>query len=232
MTDEMLVEIASCDYGHNVQENFEALKKIRDTLELESRLQWEPKEVLELTRWSEPAELRPNRSHGQSGHLIRAFCCVTLLVAGADPANDDYILSENETLVQALESCLYLGSEYCQQLGELLTRRYPNLHDYDTTPMFVIFTMIVLALNIHTDSISKEQTALLVTHLNAEHDRLKGTEDDPWILTNRKYRSSFLGMETFDQKHRKWLYFASQIQSEYPAHDEVSKLAAQMLLDR
>ena len=154
MNDGMLEVVANCDYGSNYYENLDALKNIRGTYEIESRLQWVPKEVLELTRWSEPAELRPHQSHGQNGHLIRAFCCVTLLVAGGDPANDEYILSENKTLAQSLESCLFLGPIYCQQLGELLTWRYPTLHDYDTMPMFVTFALILLALYIHPDRVS------------------------------------------------------------------------------
>ncbi len=232
MTNDMLVEIAKCDYENNYEENLEALKKIRQTYDIESRLQWVPKEVLSLTRWSEPDELRPYYSHGQRGHMLRAFCCVTLLVAGADPANDDYIDGENETLAQAIESCLYLGAEHCQELGELLTWRYPTFHDYDTFPMFAIFALMVLALNIHTDKISPDQTASMVDQLATEQERLKGTDDDPWILWNRNYRSSFLGMETFDQKHRKWLYFASQIKSDYPKHLAVSELATDMLKDR
>ena len=232
MSDGMLHEIASCDYDVNTPENLGSLKKIRRTLELESRLQWIPKEVLELTRWSEPDEMRPNCSHGHQGHLIRAFCCVVLLVAGNDTANDDYIDGENQTLAQAIESCLYLGAGQCQELGELLTWRYPTLHDYDTFPMFAIFALMVLALNIHTDKISPDQTASLVDQLATEQERLKGTDDDPWIFWNRKYRSSFLGMENFDQKHRKWLYFASQILSDYPKHLAVSELATDMLKDR
>ena len=225
MTDGMLHEIASCDYDDHTLENLDALKNIRLTLELESPL-WVPKEVLDLYRWSEPDERRPNESHGHQGHLIRAFCCVVLLVAGKDPANDDYIVNENETLAQAMESCQYLGREYCQHLGELLTWRYTTLHDYDTFPLFVIFALMVLALNIHTDKISPHQTASLVAQLAAEQERLKGT------FWNRKYRSSFLGMENFDQKHRKWLNFASQIQSDNPKHLEVSELATDMLKDR
>ncbi|MEI7984753.1 MAG: hypothetical protein WCI55_03920 [Armatimonadota bacterium] len=114
----------------------------------------------------------------------------------------------------------------------MLTWRYSTLHDYDTFPLFVIFSLVVLTLNIHTDSITPDQTASMVVQLKSEQVRLKGTDDEPWIFCNRKYRSSFLGMENFDQKHRKWLYFASQILSDYPKHLAVSELATDMLKDR
>ena len=232
MTIDMMVEIARCDYGHNVPENLQKLKDICRTQKLESRLQWEPKEVLQLTRWSEPDEMTPNRSHGKRGHIIRAFCCVALLLAGADTANDGYIDGENETLAQALESCLYLGREYCQGLGELLSWRYPSLRDYDDFPLFVIFALIVLALNVRTKEISREQSALLVAKMTEEEIRLRGDEECPWIFNNRKFRSSFLGMETFDQMHKKWMYFASELLTNHSEHVEVADLAKLMLSDR
>lgn len=57
--DAMLMEIAMCDYGHDIEIHLETLHQIRAN-KIPVPLQWHPGEVLELTRWTEWDSLRPD----------------------------------------------------------------------------------------------------------------------------------------------------------------------------
>jgi hypothetical protein len=50
--DSMLAEIAICDYGDDVEIHLAALHQIRAN-NIQMPMQWHPREVLELTRWTE-----------------------------------------------------------------------------------------------------------------------------------------------------------------------------------
>ncbi|MEN9937623.1 MAG: hypothetical protein RLZZ387_4202 [Chloroflexota bacterium] len=52
--DAMLLEIAGADYGMDADAHLAALRRIRDEGLFAVQIGWEPKEVLELIRWSEP----------------------------------------------------------------------------------------------------------------------------------------------------------------------------------
>ncbi|KLU02318.1 hypothetical protein RISK_005384 [Rhodopirellula islandica] len=72
----MLREIAAADYGEVFDEHLEQLAVIKSGKIL-APMQWEPKEVLELIRWSEPED--PSWSPGSTGdrgHWMRLFACV------------------------------------------------------------------------------------------------------------------------------------------------------------
>ena len=68
--------IAAADYGDDFQENQAALWPIIRRIEVPCPLQWIPREVLELTRWSEPGEYQL----AQAGTLSHD---ATLRVSGA-----------------------------------------------------------------------------------------------------------------------------------------------------
>ncbi len=75
-------------------------------------MRWEPKEVLELIRWSEPED--PTWSPGSTGnrgHWMRLFSCTVLLRGAADPANEGYFTGEDSTIVQLVDSAIKLGNE-------------------------------------------------------------------------------------------------------------------------
>src|SRR5437667_4516329 len=59
VTDEMLLEISEADYGMDADKHLAALRGIRDLVRLPSPLEWEPVEVLELERWSDPDNASP-----------------------------------------------------------------------------------------------------------------------------------------------------------------------------
>ncbi len=108
--DTLLEEIAAADYGMDAAEHLVALRSIRDDRIILAPMHWEPKEVLELIRWSEPddPQWKPGRI-GPDGQLMRAFCCAALLRAAAEPANWPYFDGENQTLIQLIASVLTFG---------------------------------------------------------------------------------------------------------------------------
>ncbi len=129
--DSMLRDIAHGDYGRDVEAHFAALKRIRDGKQLPAPMPWEPKEVLELIRWSQPEnpEWKPGRP-GARGHWMRAFCCAALLRASGEPGNFDGFDGQNQTLIQLIWSLETLGVGFDREaaafLSWLIGRRAAN----------------------------------------------------------------------------------------------------------
>jgi len=95
LDDADLQSIARADYGNDSEEHLARLVDIARLCELPSPLQWHPREVLELTRWSEPEQQDP----GMAAKLSRqcAFACTVLLVSYGDPRNAGASYGSNQT---------------------------------------------------------------------------------------------------------------------------------------
>ena len=144
---EMLREIAAADYGDAVNEHLHALRRLHAGGTLPAPLDWHPKEVLELIRWSEPEDpdWKPG-STGERGHLMRAWCCTMLLEAAADPANADYFEGENQTLAQLLASVITLGAEAERAaLRFVAWRQMLALPDEGERPFFSLAVLLLAA---------------------------------------------------------------------------------------
>lgn len=115
----MLCTIAAADYSTDIAEHLAALERLHKQGKPDSHLTWHPKEVLALTRWSEPELTKPG-STDPTGHIIREFCCTTLMQASADPANDGFIEGENQTAALLIASALHLGPEHVKGARQLL----------------------------------------------------------------------------------------------------------------
>jgi len=117
--DSMLRDIAEADHGAWSAENYAILCRMRD-VHFVPCADWVPKEVLELVRWSEPDDpgWRPG-GQGRRGHLMRAFCCASLLRMAGTRDIDAY-LSFNETIAGLLESLDALDIGLWSQAGSLL----------------------------------------------------------------------------------------------------------------
>ena len=102
--DDMLREVAEADYGSDIDLHLAPLKHFRNERRVPS-LEWHPREVLELIRWSQPDEVgwKPG-STGRRGHLLRAFACAALLKSYERPGNIGTWNSFNETAIQLADS--------------------------------------------------------------------------------------------------------------------------------
>lgn len=189
LDDGMLHEIADLDYGGN-DEHFAALVQIREKLDISAPLEWEPKEVLELERWSDPSEMR--------GHLKRAFCCTVLLLAATDPQNDGYFLSENETLIQLVRSAMALGRESCERVVPFLVwRLLREPYDTDEHPFFAV-ALLLLRVHLYRQGDWVGDLPWLCTWAVEEEARVRkedyGADGDAWLL----------GLQFHDLRHDAW----------------------------
>jgi hypothetical protein len=116
--DAMLLEIARCDYGDDVEIHLAALHQIRAN-NIPMPMQWHPREVLELTRWTEWDSLNPqDEKISTRNHWMRLFACTVLIWASLEPENyqnqgeDWYCIDgEDSTIIQFLDSALHLGDD-------------------------------------------------------------------------------------------------------------------------
>jgi hypothetical protein len=114
--DSMLAKIAIGDYGDDVEIHLAALHQIRAN-NIPMPMQWHPREVLELARWTEWDSLNAqDESISMRNHWMRLFACTVLIWASLEPENhrdrgDDWycIDGEDSTIIQFLDSALHLG---------------------------------------------------------------------------------------------------------------------------
>ena len=201
----MLEEIATADYGFDQFEHATALENIVVSGDISDPLEWHPREVLNLIRWSEPD--LPGRSPGASGrdgHVMRAFACTVLLVAGGLPEGYEYVDGESETLVQLLGSALELGPEWAAPAASLIySRLLDGPLDGDNRPFFVLGLLLLLRLGGAFEP-TQEQWCVLATWLNDSEmeARLSSRRPDSgcWLLD---LTPSALNMDSWKALSRK-----------------------------
>ncbi|WP_245433049.1 hypothetical protein [Rhizobium sp. L43] len=117
--------IAGADYGNDTEEHLARLIDIVRLYELPSPLQWHPREVLELTRWSEPQQQDP----GMAARISRqcAFACTVLLLSYGDARNAGASYGSNQTLINLLGSLEALGLGVEDDVLSLLSWLIPRL---------------------------------------------------------------------------------------------------------
>ena len=144
LDDGMLEEIAAADYMMDYDAHLAALRSIRARDPPEGPMAWEPKEVLELFRWSELGDDRSGRRDRtrEEFHLMRAFCCAALLEAFAEPANHDYFDGTNATVIQMLESLEVLGTDCEGHVAPFLAWLLIRLPDNENERGFYILALI------------------------------------------------------------------------------------------
>jgi hypothetical protein len=112
--DAMLLKIARCDYGDDVEIHLAALHQIR-AKNIPVPLKWHPGEVLCLTRWTELESLKSlDGGISTRNHWMRLFACTVLIWASLDEyrvGDGNHSEGENSTIIQFLDSALYLGDD-------------------------------------------------------------------------------------------------------------------------
>lgn len=95
--------IAEADRGRDADENERQLRHIVASAEVPTLLEWNPREVLELTRWDEPAPGDGDRVFRRC-HLLRAFSCTVLTCSYGDGADYWYEGGREATVLHLLGS--------------------------------------------------------------------------------------------------------------------------------
>lgn len=121
ITMENLRSIARRDYGIEFEEHLEHLVSIWKTGVLPSPLEWNPGEVLELTRWGSP------QADDRAGHMERAFACAVLLLSFADPAREGHAFGAGNTLAPFIESIGLLGGDLEQAAADMVAWIIPRM---------------------------------------------------------------------------------------------------------
>ncbi len=165
--DLMLREIAEADYGFDVDGHLKALKEIKAGA-IPAPMQWEPREVLELIRWSEPED--PNwspGSTGERGHWMRLFVCAILLRAAAEPENDGYFDGDDSTIIQLVDSAMKLGNEISIAALQFLCWRmdHRTLTEWDRPYFAIAILMLAVSLDKSTQPMEDD---LIVVAINDE----------------------------------------------------------------
>lgn len=204
ITDELLSDIAMADYGMDVEQHLAGLRAIRMG-DIPLPLAWEPREVLELVRWSEPDQPASRWDHkgvGRAGHLQRAFACTALLMAAAVPQNRNLLLGgENATLIQLIASLLTL-EETMQHAGmRLLGERLLALDLEDGDRPFFALGLLLLAAALPKSE--PTQLAELAVWVLAEEARCREylALVAPWQQRSDRW---LLGLTNFNSRHDAW----------------------------
>ena len=100
-----ILAIALADHGMDAESNILALRRIINLQMVPSPLAWNPREVLELTRWDEPSE---HDVENERRHQRRSFASTVLLIAHGDLDNNLY--SSDDALIQLIFSLMRLGA--------------------------------------------------------------------------------------------------------------------------
>lgn len=161
--DSMLLEIAEADYGYKFDIHLKVLREIKAG-DFPDPMEWEPKEVLELIRWSEPED--PGwqlGSTGKRGHWMRLFSCTLLVRATVKYEYREYFIGEESTLIQLVDSAIKLGHESSLAALRFLSWRikYQKYDGYGwTTPYFAI---AILLLSLSLGLCTREMEEFLIT---------------------------------------------------------------------
>lgn len=111
VTRDMLLSISGLDYGCDSAEHHAALVDIWATGLLPPTLQYFPREVVSLGRWSGGRDV---------DHLQRAWCCAILAICPDGTGAEHDLVDIAPGLV---DSCLALGSDASSRAGQLLAWR-------------------------------------------------------------------------------------------------------------
>lgn len=195
--DAVLREISECDYELDADLNFWRLQKIRNLEPIPAPLDWNPGEVLRLTRWQEPG-----RSKGtpRQIHIKRAFACAALIRAGDDHETWQGECAEVETLTQLVESVVWLGSEATIAALRSLGASAIMRQVLDDQYWFALGLLMLAVISEDTRRDSALHEALLGWYL-AERNELSELERDERAWIDR-HRRTMCGM--------KWLDLASR----------------------
>ncbi len=183
--DKMLREIASADYDYDLDNHLRALRRIRDDQHIDVPMDWEPKEVLELTRWLIPENAEED--------VQRAFSCAALLVFAAAPDAQEYEHSEFNTLISLVHSALALGQCLPQASAQFFTWRLTNISRrsyHIVTRGFYSFALACLACLTKVDRFTSDQWSEIASWVErevaADVEALEGSfmTDTGWLLSN------------------------------------------------
>jgi hypothetical protein len=207
--DSMLKGIAQADYGYDADLNFEQLRKIRDEQVVFAPMPWNPKEVLELTRWTTPNKMRLSPRKLLQLHRIRAFVCAALLRAMAEPLNEGYFGGDNDTIAPLLESLLVLDLKVQKAAVRFFAWRVQHLSSYDVSVNpFYLLALLILFLRTEAN-IRRIELKTIIDWIYAE---VRTAYQVQFYTRYRAKKAQWLTWLTvYNQRHMIWLDLGREI---------------------
>jgi hypothetical protein len=199
--DAMLLEIARCDYGDDVEIHLAALHQIR-AKNIPVPLKWHPGEVLCLTRWTELESLKSlDGGISTRNHWMRLFACTALIWASLEPENDDdrgeywnHIEGEESTIIQFLDSVLYLGDDVAIAALKFLGWRMKSqiqralIHeDFGNCPCYAV---AILLLCVSMNRCDPEIVSFLISMAYCNNECLPLSEEINECQRSQKWRDT------------------------------------------
>ncbi|MGH1541324.1 MAG: hypothetical protein ACRBHB_12930 [Arenicella sp.] len=123
ITEKDLRRIANSDYGYDVDKHYSVLSTILKTDTMPTTLQWEPGEVLCLTRWSD----YKGSSNIKERPEVVLFCCVLLLADLCSEEFSNHSEGATENLIIGLDIANYLQGDWLLLYHDLLSQIISNL---------------------------------------------------------------------------------------------------------
>ncbi len=171
----MLREIAMADNGYKWEAMYEMLRLIRDRKQFPQPIDFDLREVLSLTRWSDPDAPNqppfPPGPSGITGHWIRFYACALLFFDHEDPCD-----SYDSSLAIALGSSRWLGEDVNVALLRFLTHRYDEW-DYVHQQSYTLLGILMLLLRYPGEKVKEGDLEALADQLL---DRDKTQVDFDW----------------------------------------------------
>lgn len=192
--------IANADNGMDFTEHYEMLHKIIETGDLPKRLQFNPREVLEITVWEE--DLNSNKTNLL--HVL--FCSVLLLASAENEESEDLLLAQPDTIIIALECAKRLGQTWIEDIYAFFNYLIPHLHikysDEDLIYFNLALYLAAKLLNKPPNDISR----IIESIINAEQKVSEEWEEGPC--------EDILGYTCYDLEFNLWRKYLLQEGSE------------------
>lgn len=192
--DRMLQAMAALDYGQDTDAHLAALRGIMRGV-LPIPLEWVPKEVLELTRNTEPKD--------ESGHWQRVFACLNLLRA-QEPPHHEHFLAEEATILRLTTSALSIGPDCGRAARSFLVWCLQRLPRADWLDPYLAIAILLLSVRLENPKDSLVDAVISV---------VRSSPTEVWELFDGKrcsaaaawkslIRKTFLSGEVSDGKLR------------------------------
>jgi hypothetical protein len=223
--DSMLCEVAAADYGNDIDLHLAPLQRFRNE-RLLLNLEWHPREVLELIRWSQPDEANWKPGNvGRRGHLLRAFACAALLRSYAEPQNIGTWNSFNETAIQLADSLQALDDELVAAGVSFLAWCIEHLAPLDEEGMEGPFLgLALLSLTAKRSVVTDEAVIRLCKWIDASVSSL--LRDKQWRAT--RGTNWLLSTNYHDLKNGRWIELGRDLYTwadASPASDRMTRIS-------
>ena len=195
----MLRKIAEADYGQDIKKHHDALTSIYRAGITPRHGNWYPREVLELTRWSEPDKPHhPADAVGARGHWMRLFACTALLRVDRLPECRNHLLGCDSTIIQLTESAIALGPKVVSKAISFLAWYLLE----DETELCPHSAVAILLLAVQSQTTDATDFTWLISVIRGEYEEVDEWEE--WSIDPKHIFADCM-------RNEKWRHLTTEI---------------------